>query len=246
MAIPSVRTTGPTATNSVALAAAARTVSGVDLAVLQVGNPGIAALVAKHPHLGKFLDRAAAAGAIASAQPGQATSTVTWNIWSHSEQSLGSKLPWKDQFVFVWQKSPGDTSVIDFGKEGREPGKLIGVYRLGDIDMHVDADKQGLAGGTAPDGGFQFQVKAQGVGKPGEKVEMFFGTGCLDPNGKPSGGWGMGLGYSGRKHLAVIGTDVEAPIHEDDHRSFTVLRQDKYGEWDSVTTKQVPAGTPGH
>lgn len=217
---------------------------GLDTSVLAVGNPEIGALVAAHKNLARFLDNASAAGAVAKQQPGQATSTLTWNIWSHSEQSLHSKIPWRDQFVFIWQKTPGDSSVIDFGKEGRQPGKLIGVYRLGDIDMHVDA-KNGHVGGSSKDGGFQLQVKAQIVGKAGDKVELFFGTGCLDDNGKPTGGWGMGMGYSGRKHLGVVGTDVEAPIHEDDHRSFTTLRKDQYGEWQQITSTKAPAGTPG-
>jgi len=240
MPIPSITTAAVTNTTGAARA------GSVDLSVLRVGNPDIGALVAKHPNLGRFLENAAAVGAVAKQQPGMTTSNVTWNIWSHSEQSLGSKIPWKDQFIFVWQKTPGESTSIDFGKEGRQAGKLIGVYRMGDVDMHADADKQGRAGGTSSDGGFQLQVKAVAVGKPGEKIELFFGTGCLDDAGKPTGGWGMGMGYSGRKHLATVGTDVEAPIHEDDHRSFTVLRKDTYGEWQQVTSKQAPAGTPGH
>ena len=135
---------------------------------------------------------------------------------------------------------------IPIGKEGRQPGKLVGVYRLGDIDMDVDTDKQGRAGGASNDGGFQFQVQALAVGKPGEKVELFFGTGCLDDAGKPTGGWGMGLGYSGRKHLGTVGTDIEAPIHEDDHQSFTVLRKNTHGEGEGVSSKKAPPGTPGH
>jgi hypothetical protein len=237
--IPSLRTSAVTAP-------AVAPGGAIDTSVLQVGNPQIGALIAAHPNLKQFLERASAAGAVATQAAGASTSKVTWNIWSHSEQSLGSKSPWQDQFVFVWQKTAGDNSVIDFGKEGRQAGKLVGVYRLGDVDMDVETDKQGRSGGASKDGGFQFQVKALAVGKPGEKVELFFGTGCLDNAGKPAGGWGMGLGYSGRKHLGTIGTDIEAPIHEDDHQSFTVLRQNAHGEWEGVTSKKAPPGTPGH
>lgn len=209
---------------------------------LELSNPATKALVQKYPELGVFLARQAKAGAIADVAPGTVATPITWNIWSHSPASLGSAGPWRDQFIFIYQKNPGDKSTIDFGKEGQEAGKLVAVYRMGDIDFPLK--KRGsLDAGTSGDGGFEMQVVAQGRGKAGEKAELFFATGCLDKKGNPTGGWGMGLGYSGREHNMVNGTAVEAPIHEDNHRDYSVLRKLANGTWQTKVVPK-PAGTP--
>lgn len=216
--------------------------AAIPMSQLEKSNPAIDKLVQAYPELKAFLARQAARGAIAEATPGTVATKVTWNLWSHSPASLHSNTPWRDQFVFVYQKNPGDRTSIDFGKEGLEDGKLIGVYRLGDLPINLRR-QGGFEGGTAPDGGFETQLQAFACGKPGEKGELWFATGCLDKSGNPSGGWGLGLGYSGRLHRITHGTPVEAPIHEDNHAQYSVLRRQPDGTWRSQLVPK-PAGTP--
>ncbi len=203
--------------------------SKVDVSHLQKTNPNLAALMAKHPGLQAFLEKNAAA--IAPATAGTAT-PVTWNAWFHSPASLHQNYDWKDQFIFVFQRSNDDKgSTVDFGREGKYQGRLIGVQRMGDLDVPTKM-KGGHEGGTSSDGGFETQFDALAIGRPGAAVEVCFVVGTLDPKGNPTGGWGTLGGYGGRQHDIKIGQRDEVPIHED-NGGFSVLEKKPGGGFTS-------------
>lgn len=233
-----------TATSSVARVPASPSsgAAGPELAHLVASNPGMSALLQSHPELGKFLARQVARGAVEQPGAGKITTPITWNVWSHSPASLGdASVKWREQFLFFYAVGPNEKASVDFGSKGTEPGKLIGVFRYGDLGIPMK--KHGsLEGGSSKDGGFEFQVSLLGLGKAGEKASIWFATGCIDDKGLPVGDWGLGLGYSGRKHEMVHGTPVEPPIHED-NGGYSVLRPDASGK---LVAKPVakPAGIP--
>jgi len=193
---------------------------GPDLSHLSKTNPNLVALMAKYPGLAAFMDKNAAA--IAPAKAGTAT-PVTWNAWFHSPASLHQTYNWKDQFIFVFQRSADDKATVNFGSQGNYQGRLIGVQRMGDLDVPVK-NKGGFEGGSASDGGFEAQFDVEAIGRPGADVEVCFCVGSLDAKGDPVGGWGTLGGYGGRQHDMKIGQRDEVPIHEDDG-SFSVLQK---------------------
>ncbi len=205
---------------------------------LSASNPDTVNLVARVPELGQFLQRQAAVGAIAEPAAGLVATDCVWNLWFHSPKSLSQRYAWQDQLVFIYQERANETVSLDFGGAGRARGQLLAVYRLGDLAIDL-VPQQVLATGTAPDGGFLTQVKFKALGRLGDTATVWFATGCLDANGCGTGGWGLGLGYSGRAQQLRHGTGVEIPIHEDDHVSFTVLRPNADGSW-----RQQPAPRP--
>ena len=115
----------------------------------------------------------------------------------------------------MFQRGANDKGKVDFGREGSYQGRLIGVHRMGDLDVPTRT-KNGFEGGLSSDGGFEALFPVEAIGKPGEKLEVCFCVGTLDDKGNPSGGWGTLGGYGGRQHDIVIGTPAQVPIHEDD------------------------------
>jgi len=188
------------------------TARGVDLSHLQRTNPQLPALLQQHPGLRAFLEKRAGTTATSSSPNPTA---VTWNAWFHSPASLHQSYDWKNQFVFVFQRSRADTGTVDFGREGRYQGRLIGVHRMGDLDVTTRM-RGPHEGGTAPDGGFETQFPVEAVGQRGDDVAVCFCVGSLDDRGNPPGGWGTLGGYGGRQHDITIGVPDRVPIHEDD------------------------------
>jgi hypothetical protein len=190
----------------------------LDTSHLEKSNPRLPALLQQHAGLRTFL--AQHAGNVATSSSANPTKVV-WNAWFHSPASLHQNYNWKDQLVFVFQRSKQDTGTVDFGNQGKYQGRLIGVHRMGDLDIPVRV-KGGYEGGTAPDGGFETQFNVEAVGDRGDDVEVCFCVGTLDQSGKATGGWGTLGGYGGRQHDITIGVPDQVPIHEDDG-SYSVL-----------------------
>lgn len=192
----------------------------VDISHLERTNPRLPELMKQHPGLRAFLEKHAAAGAIATSTAGTA-SPVTWNAWFHSPATLHQSYNWRDQLVFVFQRGPAERGRIDFGRQGAYQGRLIGVQRMGDLDVPVKP-RGGLEAGTSSDGGFETQFPALAIGRPGDRLEVCFCVGTLDDHGNPTGGWGTLGGYGGRQHDIQIGQPAVVPIHEDDG-TYSVL-----------------------
>jgi hypothetical protein len=188
--------------------------TAVDLSHLSKTNPKLPELMKQNPGLRAFLEKHAATGSIATSSGGTA-SPVTWNAWFHSPASLHDNYNWKDQLIFVFQRGPHEKGKVDFGRKGSYQGRLIGVHRMGDLDVPVKM-KNGHEGGTSSDGGFETQFPVEAIGKPGEKLEVCFCVGSLDDKGNAVGGWGTLGGYGGRQHDIEIGKPAVVPIHEDD------------------------------
>jgi hypothetical protein len=193
----------------------------VDLSHLQRTNPRLPALLQQHPGLRAFLEKHGGTTATSSSPN---PTPVAWNAWFHSPATLRQDYDWKNQFIFVFQRSRSDTGTIDFGREGRYQGRLIGVHRLGDLDVPV-RNRGGREGGTAPDGGFEARFPVEAVGQRGDDVEVCFCVGSLDDKGNPTGGWGTLGGYGGRQHDITIGVADRVPIHEDDHSYSELVPQ---------------------
>lgn len=196
--------------------------TSADMAFLVKNNPNLPKLIQQNPGLGKFIDKHIASGAVVNGVGGGQASPVQWNAWFHSPASLGQDYNWKDQFVFVFQRGPSEKGKVDFGREGSYQGRLLGVYRLGDMDVPQTA-KGKLTGGISNDGGFETQFDTNAFGKAGDKVEICFCTGQLDANGAPTGGWGTLGGYEGRQHDVTIGQAAIVPIY--DHGKLQVLEK---------------------
>lgn len=194
--------------------------SSFDTSHLERTNPRLPELMKQHPGLRAFLEKHAAAGAVATSASGTA-SPVTWNAWFHSPASLHQDYNWKDQLIFVFQRGPSEKGRIDFGRQGSYQGRLIGVHRMGDLDVPVRM-KNGHEAGSSSDGGFETQFKAEAIGRPGDELEVCFCVGTLDDRGNPTGGWGTLGGYGGRQHDIKIGDPAVVPIHEDDG-TYSVL-----------------------
>jgi hypothetical protein len=198
----------------------AASTAGVELSHLIKSNPKLPALIAQFPGLKAFLVRHTSSGAIASSATGTA-SPVKWSAWFHSPASLHQDYNWQDQLIFVFQRGPAERGKIDFGSEGSYQGRLIGVHRLGDLDVFT-RKVGGFTGGESTDFGFEALMPVEAIGKPGDKLEVCFCIGSLDDKGNPTGGWGTLGGYGGRQHDIVVGKPAEAPIHEDGG-GYTVL-----------------------
>jgi len=198
----------------------AASTAGVELSHLIKTNPKLPALMAQFPGLKAFLTSHTATGAIAAASSGTA-SPVAWSAWFHSPASLHQDYNWQDQFIFIFQRGPKERGTIDFGSEGSYQGRLIGVHRMGDLDVPNHKVGQ-FAGGTSNDYGFETLMPVEAIGRPGDKLEVCFCVGSLDAKGNPVGGWGTLGGYGGRQHDIVVGTPAQAPIHEDGG-GYTVL-----------------------
>lgn len=209
---------GPTGTAQVRPTMSAR-VGGADLSHLMRTNPALPALVQQHPGLRAFLEKHAAS--TVTAATATTPTPVTWNGWFHSPASLHQDYNWKDQLIFVFQRSPKDQGTIDLGREGQYRGRLIGVHRMGDLDVPTRI-VGGHEGGSSKDGGFEAQFHVEAVGHKGDDVEVCFCVGTLDDKGNPKGGWGTLGGYGGRQHDITIGVKDQVPIHED-NGSYTVL-----------------------
>jgi hypothetical protein len=190
----------------------AASTTGVELSHLVKTNPKLPALMQKFPGLKAFLARHTSSGAVVSSASGTA-SPVSWSAWFHSPASLHQDYNWQDQFIFAFQRGPNERAKIDFGSQGSYQGRLIGVHRLGDLD--VPTQKVGPFIDGVWGHGFETVFPVEAIGKPGEKLEVCFCIGSLDANGNPCGGWGTLGGYGGRQHNIVVGTPAQAPIHED-------------------------------
>ena len=225
-----------------AVRSSATAAGSVDLSHLSRSNPRLPELMKQMPGLRAFLEKHAATGSIATSHAGTA-SPVAWSAWFHSPASLHQNYAWQDQLVFVFQRGAasglgaagaGDKGKVDFANKGSYQGRLIGVHRMGDLDVPTRT-KGGFEGGSSSDGGFEALFDVEAIGKPGEKLEVCFCVGTLDDKGNPTGGWGTLGGYGGRQHDIEIGKPAQAPIHDDDG-GYTVLTPKADGGY---TTKRI-------
>jgi hypothetical protein len=210
-------TMGPAGARTVNLGGVANNRS-LDITHFERTNPRLPQVIQQHPGLQAFLVKHASN--IASGSSPSPTKII-WNAWFHSPASLRQDYNWKDQLIFAFQRSPKNQGTIDFGNQGRYQGLLIGVHRMGDLDVPVRMRGK-FEGGSSADGGFETQFMVEAVGNRGDDVEVCFCVGTLDAKGQAVGGWGTLGGYGGRQHDITIGVPDQVPIHED-NGSFSIL-----------------------
>ena len=205
--------------------------AALDMTQLKTVNFKLDLTLAAIPGAQKLLDKCHALGGVSQGpKPGEATTKVSWNIWTHSAKTnehyghgLTDKQIAEGDIIVVVQEDPKGPA-LPLGDPREVRGTVVAMHRLCDMSHQYSA---------CADGGHWGNMKVQAFGKAGEKATLSWRIINVADDGRVRGGGfppprpanhkdGSGAGtaggeYAGRKWEVTIGQHASVPIIEDEH-----------------------------
>jgi hypothetical protein len=189
--------------------------SQIDLSYLKKSNPKLDDVLKQNPGVLKFLEKHAATGSLMEERPGDVQTQVRFGMWTHSARSGGMREEPFKETIIVWQEDPGSKSDVRFTNWEKYQGRIIGVFRLEQLEELADAADNRFNGPkrtVSSDNGWEWpDMKVRATGKAGTNLSIKWAIVNIDQNGNVQGG-GFPGGWAGREYDGKHGTNDRLPV----------------------------------